>query len=63
MRFFYFYQILISNKVLSLIRDQERGVLGPGWPCGFCGKNVNWKATALECDSCGTGSTQTAETV
>lgn len=42
-------KILLSGQI-----ELNPGPRTPRWPCGSCGKNVNWKNKALECDSCKT---------
>jgi hypothetical protein len=42
-------KLLLSGQV-----ELNPGPRSPRWPCGSCGKNVNWSSKALECDTCKT---------
>jgi ribosomal protein S27AE len=42
-------KLLLSGQV-----ELNPGSRSPRWPCGSCGKNVNWSSKALECDTCKT---------
>jgi hypothetical protein len=38
-------KLLLSGQV-----ELNPGPRSPRWPCGSCGKNVNWSSKALECE-------------
>jgi hypothetical protein len=42
-------KLLLSGQV-----ELNPGPRSPRWPCGSCGRNVNWNSKALECDTCKT---------
>ena len=43
------FKLLLSGQV-----ELNPGPRSPRWLCGSCGKNVNWRCKALECDTCKT---------
>ena len=47
-------QHLLIKLLLSGQVELNPGPRSPRWPCGSCGKNVNWRCKALECDTCKT---------